>query len=74
LSEFTDPLGAHDRVNLDAVLERVYTYTWRLSSSEFRDALGGYDPARVEEYMEAVNLEVVVWEGGTTGAETLFII
>jgi len=28
---------------------------------------------RLEEYLEAVNLEAVVWEGGATGAEALFI-
>jgi len=33
----------------------------------------GYDRARLEEYLEAVDLEAVVREGGETGAETLFI-
>jgi hypothetical protein len=28
---------------------------------------------RVEQHLEAVNLEAVVQEGGTTGAETIFI-
>ena len=28
---------------------------------------------RLEEYLEAVNLEVVVWEGGTKVSDTLFI-
>jgi hypothetical protein len=28
---------------------------------------------KLEEYKEVVNLEVVVWEGAVTGAETLFI-
>jgi hypothetical protein len=28
---------------------------------------------KLEEYKEVVNLEAVVWEGGVTGAETLFI-
>jgi len=53
---------------LEAVTERVWrpgiapvwTYTWRLRSSEFGDALGGHDRARLEEYLEAVNLDVVV--------------
>jgi len=27
----------------------------------------------MEEYFEAVNLELVDWEGGVPGAETLFI-
>ena len=54
-------------------LEAMRVRTWRLSSSEFGDALGGHDRARLEEYLEAVDLEAVVWEGGETGAETLFI-
>jgi len=37
------------------------------------DALGGRDRAGLEEYWEAVILEVVVREGGAMGAETLFI-
>jgi hypothetical protein len=41
--------------------------------SEFGDALGGHDRARLEQYMEVVTLEEVVWEGGRTGAVTLFI-
>ena len=36
--------------------------------SEFGDALAGYDRARLEEYLEAVDSEA-----GTTAAETLFI-
>jgi hypothetical protein len=27
----------------------------------------------LEEYLEVVNLQAVVWEGGAMGAETLFI-
>jgi len=60
-------------MHLEAVIERVWRCTWRLSSSEFGDALGGHDRAILEEYLEAVNLEAVVREGGATGAETLFI-
>ena len=41
--------------------------------SEFGDALGGHDRARLDEHWEVVNLKVVVWEGGTTAAETLLI-
>ena len=41
--------------------------------SEFRDALGGSDRARLEEYLEAVNLDAVVWDGDAMGADTLFI-
>jgi hypothetical protein len=49
-----------------------------LRSSEFGDALEGYDRARLEEYWEAVNLETVnleavVQEAGAMRAETLFI-
>jgi hypothetical protein len=67
-------------MHLEAVIERVWTSTWRPRSSELRDelsgwdrsefgdALAGYDRARVEEYLEAVDLE-----GGATAAETLFI-
>jgi len=36
--------------------------------SEFGDALAGYDVARLEEYLEAIDLE-----GGITAAEILFI-
>jgi len=36
--------------------------------SELGDALAGYDRARLEEYLESVDLE-----GGATAAETLFI-
>jgi hypothetical protein len=36
--------------------------------SGFGDTLAGYDRARLEEYLEVVNLE-----GGATAAETLFI-
>jgi len=60
-------------IPFEAVIERVWRYTWRVRSSEFGDALGGHDRARLEQYLEAVNLEAVVQEGGATGAETLFI-
>jgi len=40
--------------------------------SLLKDGLGGRDRARLEEYLEAVNLERVVQEGGATGGETLF--
>jgi len=36
--------------------------------SEFGDGLAGYNQARLEEYLEAVDVE-----GGPTAAETLFI-
>jgi len=40
---------------------------------EFGDALGAHDCARSEEYLEVFNLDVVVCEGGVTGAEPSFI-
>ena len=40
--------------------------------SEDGDVLGGHDGARLE-YREAINLVAVVWVGGATVAETLFI-
>jgi len=49
-------------MHLEAVIQRVWRCTWRPRSS-----------ARLEEYLEAVNQEAVVWEGGATGAETLVI-
>jgi len=54
-------------------LDSMRVRTWRLGSSEFGDALGGHDRARLEEYLEAINLEAVVRERGKTGAQTLFI-
>jgi len=79
-----DALGDRDRMNsemhleaeiewtqkmhLEAVIDRVWRCTLRLWPSEFGDALAGYDRARLEEYLEAVDLE-----GGTTAAEILFI-
>jgi hypothetical protein len=63
--------------DFEAEMKRRWRYTWRPQSSKFGDVLGGRDQARLEEYWEAVNLEVVnleavVREGGRTGAETLF--
>jgi len=55
-------------LHLEAVSKRVWRYTWRPWSSEFGDALAGYDRARLEEYLEAADLE-----GGAKAAETLFI-
>jgi len=73
MSEFRDWLGGGNPAHLKPVIERVWRYTWRLWSSEFGDAFGGHDRARLDEYFEAVNLEVIVWEWGVTGAETVFI-
>jgi len=32
-----------DRVTLEAVIKQVWRCTWRLRSSELRDALGGHN-------------------------------
>jgi len=50
-------------LHLEAKIERVWRRTWRPRSSELRDVLSGYDRARLEEYLEAVDLE-----GGATAA------
>jgi len=55
-------------MHLEAEMEWTQRYSLRLWPSEFGDALAGYDPARLEEYLEAVDLE-----GGTTAAETPII-
>jgi len=96
-SERRDTLQLCDQASMEAVIERIWSDTWRMWLSELGDALGacdqvslkictgrlwwnelgdaleGYDRAKSEEYLEASNLEAVVWEEGTTGAETLFI-
>jgi len=56
------------KMHLEAVIDRVWRWTLTLWPSEFGDALAGYDRARLEEYLEAVNLE-----GGAMAAETPFI-
>jgi hypothetical protein len=40
---------------------------------ELRSTLGACDGARMERYMEVLDLEAVDWEGDATAAETLFI-
>jgi len=50
-------------MHLEAVIESVWTH-----------ALVGHDQAGLEEYLEGVNLEAVVQEGGETGAEILFLL
>ena len=37
---------------LEAVIKRVWRWTWRLRSSELREALGGRDQARLEMHLE----------------------
>jgi hypothetical protein len=75
-------------MHLEAEIERVWRWTWRPRSSELRDALGGHDRSRLEELLEAVdvevidlkavnleavNLEAVDWVACAMEAETLFI-
>jgi len=43
----------------EAWIKRVWICTWRPRSSELRDALGGHDRTRLEEYLEVVDLEVI---------------
>jgi len=60
-------------MHFEAVIERVWRCNWRPGLSEQRDALGRHDRASLMEYLEAVNLEAVVREGGAMGVETLFV-
>jgi len=41
-------------IHLEAVIERVWRCTWRLRSSELRDALGGRDTASLGMHLEAL--------------------
>jgi hypothetical protein len=41
--------------------------------SEFGDAHGGHDRARLEKFLEAVNLNAEVQAGRMTGAEMVLI-
>ena len=58
MSEFEDLLGGHDRarleVYLDAMIDRVWIYTWTPRSSELRDALGGNNRASLEMHFEGI--------------------
>jgi hypothetical protein len=49
-------------------LSELQGCTGRPCSSEYGDALVGYDQARLEQYLEAVD-----FEGDATAAETPFI-
>jgi hypothetical protein len=67
LCDLRDVLGGQDQMNREiqmaAVIKWVWRWTWRLRSSELRDALGGrngasldtlvgHDQSRWEEYLE----------------------
>jgi len=54
-------------MHLEAVIVNSEMH-WEAVIERVGDALAGYDRARLEEYLEAVDLE-----GGATAAETLFI-
>jgi hypothetical protein len=56
------------KMHLEAMIDRVSRCTLRQKPRESGDALAGYDRSRLEEYLQAVDLE-----GGVTTAETLFI-
>jgi len=45
----------NSEMHLEAVINRVWRYTWRPRSNEFGDALGGRDRASLDESLEAVN-------------------
>jgi len=47
--QFGDALGGHERVNLQAIIERVWRCTWKAWSSAFGDALGGWDRVNSED-------------------------
>jgi len=65
-------------MHLEARINRVWRYTWRLRWSELRDALGGRDRGTLE-----IHLQTIIerdwrntwrWSiGGAPGAGTLFI-
>jgi len=44
----------NSEMHLEAVIERVSICTWRLRSSELRDALGDVDRVNSEMHLEAV--------------------
>ena len=58
IERVSDALGEGDRVNsvmhLEAVIERVWRFSWRLRSNELRDAHAGRDQASLEMHLEAM--------------------
>jgi len=71
-------LGGHDHASFEAVLRRVWRYTWRPQSNECGDTLGGRDRASLEMHLEVVTKRVCTSTGmqsmdSAPGAETLFI-
>jgi hypothetical protein len=47
------------QMHWQAMIERVWRCTWKPRSCELRDALGGHDRSRLEEYLEEVDVEVI---------------
>jgi len=44
--------GVNVEIHLEAVIEQVWIGTWRLKSSELRDAHGGHDEASMRTHLE----------------------
>ena len=59
-------------MHFEAVIDGVWRCTGRPRWSQLRDALGGYDRARLEEYLEVIDLEAVNRKGGTPQTEAIF--
>ena len=57
MREFGDAPGGRDRasleIHLEAMIERVWRYTWRPRSSEFGDTVAGHNRANLEIHFEA---------------------
>jgi len=47
--------GVNSEMHMEAMIDRVWRYSWRPRSSKFGDALGGRDRASLKEYLEAVD-------------------
>jgi len=43
----------NSEMHLEAMIERVWTCTWRARSSEHRDALWGHDRVSLEMHLKA---------------------
>lgn len=52
----SDALGHHEGANLEMHSKVVIKQVWKCT--------GGHNQARLEHYLEEVNLEAVDWEGG----------
>ena len=71
-SEFGDALEGHDQSRLEVYFEAVDLKAVDLEAVDLEAVdLEAVDLEAVD--LEAVDLEAADWEGGATGAETLFI-